>query len=81
MSDSPTENFTAHNPLLINLDVRLNDQNDLFVLDFSPSLETLSKLAIIKHHIDPSGLPLTVQMDIEVTGERQAISRDASSSG
>lgn len=66
---------------MFNADMRLNDQNDLFVLDFSPSLETLSKLVIIKHRIDPSCLPLTVQMDIEVTGERQVISREASSSG
>lgn len=66
---------------MVNADMRLSDQNDLFVLDFSPSLETLSKLAIIKHRIDPSGLPLNVQMDIEVTGEREVVSRDVSSCG
>lgn len=66
---------------MLNPDMRLNDQSDLFVLDFCPSLETLSKLAIIKHRIDTSGLPLGVQQDIEVTGERMAVSREASSSG
>ena len=77
---SPTEHYNSSNPML-NSDMRLSDQNDLFILDFSPSLETLSKLAVIKHHIDASCLPLTVQRDIEATGERQVISREAANSG
>lgn len=45
---------------------RLKDQNDLHILDFSSSLETLSKLAIVKHKLDTSSLPPQVQMDVEV---------------
>lgn len=45
---------------------RLKDQNDLHILDFSSSLETLSKIAIIKHKLDTTYLPQNVQWDVEI---------------
>lgn len=59
---------------------RLKDQNDLHILDFSSSLETLSKLAIIKHQLDTTYLPASVQYDVEVIRGNPLL-RDRSNTG
>jgi hypothetical protein len=40
---------------------RLIDHSDLFVLDFKPSLRTLSILSVRKYKLDESILPSTVR--------------------
>ncbi|GCC44119.1 hypothetical protein chiPu_0028055, partial [Chiloscyllium punctatum] len=35
----------------------LMDHSDLYILDFSPSLKTLCKLAVIQYSLDQSALP------------------------
>jgi hypothetical protein len=43
---------------------RTGDLTDLFVLDFSPSLETLAKVVIIKHGLSTTHLPARMQKKI-----------------
>jgi len=77
---SPTENFNSTNPLL-SPDLRLSDQSDLFVLDFSPSLETLAKLVIIKHGLSTTDLPARIQKEIEVTWLKTSAPRNSANTG
>merc|ERR1711972_129443 len=43
---------------------KLMDHNDLFVLDMSPSLKTLTIMAIIDNKISTEGLPRTLLTEI-----------------
>lgn len=42
-------------------DRRLWDYNDVHVLDFEPSLKTLSMMTVMKHNLDMSELPHNVR--------------------
>ena len=39
--------------------------SDLYILDFSPSLKTLCKLAVIQHGLQQSGLPHDIRWELE----------------
>lgn len=43
---------------------KLMDHDDLFVLDMSPSLKTLTLMTILKHNISTEGLPRTLLQEI-----------------
>ncbi|VEN50923.1 unnamed protein product [Callosobruchus maculatus] len=43
---------------------KLIDHSDMYVLDFSPSLKTLCMIAVRKHKLDESVLPHNLKMDI-----------------
>ncbi|XP_033106357.1 kelch domain-containing protein 3-like isoform X2 [Anneissia japonica] len=45
-------------------DDNLQDMNDLFILDFEPSLKTLCQLAVIKYNLDTAVLPKELRMEI-----------------
>jgi hypothetical protein len=61
----------------------LIDHSDLFVLDFKPSLRTLSILSVRKYKLDESILPSTVRLDIMnmFTPNKITISRPNKSAG
>ncbi|UYV75427.1 KLHDC3 [Cordylochernes scorpioides] len=60
---SPDTNFTDISNIL---ELELKDHVDLYVLDLSPSLKTLSILSVIKHKLDYSILPQEIQFDIKI---------------
>ncbi|XP_070505488.1 kelch domain-containing protein 3-like [Chironomus tepperi] len=59
----------------------LIDYNDTHVLDFSPSLKTLSILAVLKYNLDQSDLPQEVRFEIRMMVQENAISRPLSNMG
>uniref|UniRef100_A0A2A4K149 Kelch domain-containing protein 3 n=1 Tax=Heliothis virescens TaxID=7102 RepID=A0A2A4K149_HELVI len=60
---------------------RLIDNSDLHLLDYQPSLKTLSILAVLEHNIDTSILPRDIIMDIRLMTLPNRISRPINQSG
>jgi len=63
------------------IDPSLMDHNDLYVLDFAPTLKTLCKMVIIKHGLDASCLPYELRWEIGVMTTNNTISRPLNNSG
>ncbi|XP_037960514.1 kelch domain-containing protein 3 [Teleopsis dalmanni] len=53
----------------------LTDNNDMHILDFDPSLKTLSMLTVLKSHIDITCLPEELKLDIRYNTLPNTISR------
>jgi len=47
-------------------DIKLMDHDDLHVLDLSPTLKTLSMLAVMHHNLDTDPLPLDVKLEMNM---------------
>jgi N-acetylneuraminic acid mutarotase len=54
---------------------QLIDYNDTHVLDFTPSLKTLSILAVVRHNIDQMELPREIRFEIRMMIQANSISR------
>lgn len=54
---------------------QLIDYNDTHVLDFAPSLKTLSILTVVKYNLDQSVLPDGLRFDIRMMIQANSISR------
>jgi hypothetical protein len=67
---SPSSNSSS-----INSTAQLIDYNDTHVLDFAPSLKTLSILAVVKHNLDQMELPREIRFEIRMMIQANAISR------
>lgn len=68
-------------PLLNEYEQNLMDHDDLFVLDFTPSLKTLCLLNVIQHKLDCSCLPRDVKQDLTLMTTNNLISRPLGYSG
>ncbi|KAI1240455.1 hypothetical protein IHE44_0008878, partial [Lamprotornis superbus] len=53
----------------------LMDHSDLYILDFSPSLKTLCKLAVIQYSLDQSCLPHDIRWELSAMTTNSTISR------
>ncbi|XP_053612416.1 kelch domain-containing protein 3-like [Plodia interpunctella] len=60
---------------------RLIDNSDLHVLDYSPSLKTLSILCVLKHNLDQTTLPRDIVRDIQLMVLPNRISRPINQAG
>ncbi|XP_060678530.1 kelch domain-containing protein 3 isoform X2 [Hemiscyllium ocellatum] len=58
----------------------LMDHSDLYILDFSPSLKTLCKLAVIQYSLDQSALPHDIRWELTAMTTNSNISRPIFSS-
>lgn len=58
----------------------LIDHSDLHILDFSPSLKTLCKLAVIQYNLDQSCLPHDIRWELNAMTTNSNISRPIVSS-
>lgn len=58
----------------------LMDHSDLYILDFSPSLKTLCKLAVLQHSLDQSCLPHDLRWELSAMTTNSNISRPLLSS-
>uniref|UniRef100_A0A8C6VAD3 Kelch domain containing 3 n=1 Tax=Naja naja TaxID=35670 RepID=A0A8C6VAD3_NAJNA len=58
----------------------LMDHSDLYILDFSPSLKTLCKLAVIQYNLDQSCLPHDIRWELSAMTTNSNISRPILSS-
>uniref|UniRef100_A0A8B9Z636 Kelch domain containing 3 n=1 Tax=Buteo japonicus TaxID=224669 RepID=A0A8B9Z636_9AVES len=58
----------------------LMDHSDLYILDFSPSLKTLCKLAVIQYSLDQSCLPHDIRWELSAMTTNSTISRPIVSS-
>ncbi|KAF7252358.1 Kelch domain-containing protein 3 [Varanus komodoensis] len=58
----------------------LMDHSDLYILDFSPSLKTLCKLAVIQYNLDQSCLPHDIRWELAAMTTNSNISRPIFSS-
>ncbi|XP_033874044.1 kelch domain-containing protein 3 isoform X3 [Acipenser ruthenus] len=58
----------------------LMDHSDFYILDFSPSLKTLCKLAVIQYSLDQSGLPHDIRWELTAMTTNSNISRPIFSS-
>ncbi|KAG1963080.1 kelch domain-containing protein [Pimephales promelas] len=58
----------------------LMDHSDLYILDFSPNLKTLCKLAVIQYSLDQSGLPHDIRWELTAMTTNSTISRPIFSS-
>lgn len=58
----------------------LMDHSDLYILDFSPNLKTLCKLAVIQYSLDQSGLPHDIRWELNAMTTNSTISRPIFSS-
>lgn len=56
-------------------DTDLIDRSDLFVLDFEPSLKTLTSLVILKHNLDRECLPYDLRWELAAMSTDNTISR------
>lgn len=63
------------------VDPTLMDHNDLFVLDFAPSLKTLCKLVVIQSGLDQSWLPIDIRWELAAMTTNNVISRPLNSAG
>ncbi|XP_054153546.1 kelch domain-containing protein 3-like [Oppia nitens] len=61
------------------IDVSLRDHSDLYVLDFKPTLKTLTILVAIDKELIRSYLPKNIQLDIEMMTRDNNVNRDRSS--
>ncbi|XP_072939267.1 kelch domain-containing protein 3 [Epargyreus clarus] len=59
----------------------LMDNSDLNILDYNPSLRVLCIACVLKHKLDQSSLPQSIQMDILVMTSPNHISRPINQSG
>uniref|UniRef100_A0A1I8QD52 Kelch domain-containing protein 3 n=1 Tax=Stomoxys calcitrans TaxID=35570 RepID=A0A1I8QD52_STOCA len=59
----------------------LIDNNDTNVLDFEPSLKTLSILAVVEHRIDTTWLPRELRLEIKAMTQPNSISRPINHAG
>lgn len=58
----------------------LMDHSDLYILDFSPNLKTLCKLAVIQYSLEQSGLPHDIRWELTAMTTNSNISRPIFSS-
>ncbi|XP_045566372.1 kelch domain-containing protein 3 isoform X1 [Salmo salar] len=58
----------------------LMDHSDLYILDFSPNLKTLCKLAVINYSLDQGGLPHDIRWELNAMTTNSNISRPIFSS-
>ncbi|XP_037394361.1 kelch domain-containing protein 3 [Pygocentrus nattereri] len=58
----------------------LMDHSDLYILDFSPDLKTLCKIAVIQFSLDQSGLPHDIRWELAAMTTNSNISRPIFSS-
>ncbi|XP_069811658.1 kelch domain-containing protein 3 isoform X2 [Dendropsophus ebraccatus] len=58
----------------------LMDHSDLYILDFSPSLKTLCKLAVLHYSLDQSCLPHDIRWELSAMTTNSTISRPLLSS-
>ncbi|XP_063300283.1 kelch domain-containing protein 3 [Pelobates fuscus] len=58
----------------------LMDHSDLYILDFSPSLKTLCKLAVLHYNLDQSCLPHDIRWELSAMTTNSNISRPLLSS-
>uniref|UniRef100_A0A671KM52 Kelch domain containing 3 n=1 Tax=Sinocyclocheilus anshuiensis TaxID=1608454 RepID=A0A671KM52_9TELE len=58
----------------------LMDHSDLYLLDFSPNLKTLCKLAVIQYSLEQSGLPHDIRWELNAMTTNSNISRPIFSS-
>uniref|UniRef100_A0A8C2I783 Kelch domain containing 3 n=1 Tax=Cyprinus carpio TaxID=7962 RepID=A0A8C2I783_CYPCA len=58
----------------------LMDHSDLYILDFSPNLKTLCKLAVIQYSLEQSGLPHDIRWELSAMTTNSNISRPIFSS-
>ncbi|XP_036623423.1 kelch domain-containing protein 3 isoform X1 [Trichosurus vulpecula] len=58
----------------------LMDHSDLHILDFSPSLKTLCKLAVIQYNLDQTCLPHDIRWELTAMTTNSTISRPIASS-
>ncbi|XP_052767382.1 kelch domain-containing protein 3-like [Mya arenaria] len=62
-------------------DVMLTDLSDLHVLDLSPSLKTLTQLAVIQFRLDTSCLPRDIRWELSAMTTPNVITRSLNSNG
>ncbi|KAM3964148.1 kelch domain-containing protein 3 [Aphomia sociella] len=74
-SNRPVVDDTDNNP------ERLIDNSDLHLLDYSPTLKTLSILCCLEHHLDQSSLPRDIILDIQTMTHPNRISRPINQAG
>lgn len=60
---------------------RLIDNSDLHVLDYAPTLKTLSILCVLEHNLDQSSLPRDIILDIRTMTMPNRISRPINQAG
>uniref|UniRef100_A0A3B3WMV4 Kelch domain containing 3 n=1 Tax=Poecilia mexicana TaxID=48701 RepID=A0A3B3WMV4_9TELE len=58
----------------------LMDHSDLYILDFSPNLKTLCKIAVIQYSLEQSGLPHDIRWELAAMTTNSNISRPIFSS-
>ncbi|XP_042161651.1 kelch domain-containing protein 3 isoform X1 [Oncorhynchus tshawytscha] len=58
----------------------LMDHSDIYILDFSPNLKTLCKLAVINYSLDQQGLPHDIRWELNAMTTNSNISRPIFSS-
>ncbi|KAM6923051.1 kelch domain-containing protein 3 isoform 1-T3 [Lycodopsis pacificus] len=58
----------------------LMDHSDLYILDFSPNLKTLCKMAVIQYSLEQSGLPHDIRWELAAMTTNSNISRPIFSS-
>ncbi|CAG2120059.1 unnamed protein product, partial [Medioppia subpectinata] len=63
------------------IDLGLRDHSDLYILDFKPSLKTLSILVAIEKDLNKTVLPKNIQMEIDLMTRDNSITRIAPNVG
>ncbi|XP_026751898.1 kelch domain-containing protein 3 [Galleria mellonella] len=74
---------TSNRPIVDDTDnpERLIDNSDLHLLDYSPTLKTLSILCVLEHQLDQSSLPRDIILDIQMMTLPNRISRPNNQAG
>ncbi|XP_005100518.1 kelch domain-containing protein 3 [Aplysia californica] len=62
-------------------DSDLIDRSDLFVLDFEPSLKTLSSLVILEHNLDRTYLPRELRVELSIMSSESTVNRMHTTNG